>query len=233
MDTLWRLVGIDEDIRKADTVLQAETKHLEGIRKELAKVREHLAKQRALLADLERDRSDKITESKTLSNQIDRSKEKLGKARNEKEVNAVSREIEETRKLLKDSDEIAGRRILDIEASKKNIADSEVQELELSEKESAANTAVSNKFSSLEKDLKSKRAERQTLSQKLPPALLRKYDLIRTKRTHGAALLQAGRCFACNMSVPPQMEQRLMHVDILEQCPSCSRFLLVDINPAT
>jgi hypothetical protein len=66
MDTLWRLVGIDEDIRKADTVLQGESKHLEGIRKELAKVREHLAKQRALLDDLDRDRSDKVTESKTL-----------------------------------------------------------------------------------------------------------------------------------------------------------------------
>jgi predicted nucleic acid-binding Zn-ribbon protein len=134
---------------------------------------------------------------------------------------------------LKDSDEVAGRRILDIEAAKRNISDCEIQELELAEKESAANAAVSAKYASLDKDLRSKRAERITLAQKLPPALLRKYDLIRTKRTRGAALLQDGRCFACNMSVPPQMEQRLLHVDILEQCPSCSRFLLVDIHPAT
>ena len=69
---------------------------------------ERLKADREMLAAMERTRSELMTEVRQMTQQIDKSREKLGRSRNERESNAAQREVEELRKLLRDGSHRSG-----------------------------------------------------------------------------------------------------------------------------
>jgi predicted nucleic acid-binding Zn-ribbon protein len=228
MEVLKLLVGADDEIRKLDLELAKEREALDGVKNDLTKVRDTIERERQNYDVIESDRGSRIQEARVLQTQLERSREKLNRARNEKESNAVQREIEETRKLLRDVEDAIGKRLLELDELKKSIIDHEEQEAQYVARIGETEGAVSAKLRDIETDRGTKSAARSEIAKKLPAALLRKYDQIRGKRQSGAARLEQGRCKSCNMSIPPQLAQRIMRVDILEQCPSCNRFLYVE-----
>ncbi|GAC1570869.1 MAG: zinc ribbon domain-containing protein [Polyangiales bacterium] len=227
-EVLRELVVADEEIRKLDLELGKEREALDGIKKELSKVREKIEQERAQYDVLEADRGARIQEARVLQQQVERSREKLNRTRNEKESNAVTREIEETRKLLRDVEEAVGRRLIELDDLKKNIIDHEEEEAGYTARIGETEGAVSAKLREVEMERGEKAGVRSEIAKKMPGLTLRKYDQVRAKRNSGAARLEQGRCKACNMSIPPQLAQRIMRADVLEQCPSCNRFLFVD-----
>ncbi len=228
MEILKQLVVADEEIRKLDLELGKEKESIDGLKKDLAKVREKIEAERAQYDILEADRGARIQEGRVLGQQLERSREKLNRTRNEKEANAVQREIEETRKLLRDVEDAVGRRLIELEELKKAIIDHEEEEAGHSAKIAETEGAVSQKLAEVGGERGTKAVARDLIAKNLPIPTLRKYDQVRAKRNSGAARLEAGRCRACNMSIPPQLAQRIMRGDILEQCPSCSRYLYAD-----
>lgn len=232
-DVLKELVVADEEIRKLDLELVKEREALDGVKKELARVREAIERERHHYDELDADRGARIQEGRVLQQQVERSREKLNRTRNEKEANAVQREIEETRKLLRDVEDTVGKRSLELEELKKSIIDHEEQEAQHVARIGETEGAVSAKLQQIETDRGQKAKVRDEIAKKLPSLTLRKYDQIRAKKLSGAARLEAGRCKACNMSIPPQMAQRIARAAALEQCPSCNRFLYIDSSPAT
>lgn len=232
MEILKQLVVADEDIRKLDLELLKERESLDAVKKELTNVKAKIESERAQYDVLEADRGARIQEGRVLSQQLERSREKLNRTRNEKEANAVQREIEETRKLLRDVEDAVGRRVIELEELKKSIIDHEEEEAAHLAKIGQSEGAVSAKLAEIEGARGVQAKARDEIAKKLPQATLRKYDQVRARRLSGAAKLEAGRCKACNMSIPPQLAQRISRADILEQCPSCNRFLYVDATPS-
>ena len=232
MEILKHLVVADEEIRKLDLELGKEREALNGIKSDLQKVREKIEQERAQYDVFEADRGARIQEGRVLQQQLERSREKLNRTRNEKESNAVQREIEETRKLLRDVEDAVGRRVLEMEELKKSIISSEEKEVAYSARIGETEGAVSARLREVETERGEKAKVRNEVAKKMPATTLRKYDQVRAKRLSGAAKLEAGRCKACNMSIPPQLAQRISRADILEQCPSCNRFLFVEVTPS-
>jgi len=229
-DVLKELVVVDEEIRKLDADLVKEREALEGTKQELERVREQIEVERHRYDDIEADRGARMQEARVLNSQLERSRDKLNRARNEKELQAVQRELEETRKLLRDVEDAVGKRALELEELKKSIIDHEEQEATMVARIGETEGAVSARLSEIQ-GLRDERAgTRAGIAKKLPTATLRKYDQIRTRRNPAAAplVLEGGRCKSCNMAIPPQMAQRIARIDVLEQCPSCNRFLFVD-----
>ncbi len=227
------LVVADEEIRKLDLELMKERDALDGVKKDLVRVREQIEQERQQYDVIEADRGAKIQEGRVMQQQLERSREKLNRTRNEKESNAVQRELEETRKLLRDIEDAVGKRSLELDELRKNIIDHEEQEAGFVARLGETEGAISLKLQEIEKDRGEKARVRDEIAKKLPQTMLRKYDQIRAKRNSGAARLEQGRCKACNMSIPPQLAQRIARADVLEQCPSCNRFLYIDSTPAT
>ncbi len=227
-EVLKELVVVDEEIRKLDQELVKERDALEAVKKDLVVVRERIEAGRQQFEVLEADRGARIQEGRVLQQQLERSREKLNRTRNEKEVNAVQRELEETRRLLRDIEDAVGKRSLELDELRKTVLDSEEQEAAIVARIGETEGAVSAKLSDIETQRGERAQARDVVAKRLPPAILRKYDQIRGRRTSGAAQLEAGRCKACNMSIPPQLAQRIARADVLEQCPSCNRFLYVE-----
>jgi predicted nucleic acid-binding Zn-ribbon protein len=232
MEILKLLVVADEEIRKLDLELGKERETLEAVKSDLTKVRARVETERSQYDVLEADRGARIQEGRVLGQQLERSREKLNRTRNEKEANAVQREIEETRKLLRDVEDAVGRSLLQLEELKKAIIDHEEEEAGYVARIGQTEGAVSAKLLEIETERGKKATVRNEIAKKLPGTTLRKYDQVRAKRHSGAAKLEAGRCKACNMSIPPQLAQRISRADILEQCPSCNRFLFADASPS-
>ncbi len=232
-EVLKVLVPADEEIRKLDLELVKERDALEGVKKDLANVREKIEQERQQYDVIEADRGARIQEGRVMQQQLERSREKLNRTRNEKESNAVQRELEETRKLLRDVEDAVGKRSLELDELRKSIIDHEEQEAGFIARIGETEGAVSARLQQIEAERSEKARARDEIAKKLPAPLLRKYDQIRAKRTSGAARLEGGRCKACNMSIPPQLSQRIVRADVLEPCPSCNRLLYIDAQAST
>lgn len=230
MDVLKELVAVDEEIRKLDQELGKEREALESVKTDLVRVRSNVERQRTQYEQLENDRGSRIQEARVLGQQLERSRDKLNRARNEKETNAVQREIEETRKLLRDVEDAVGKRMIELDELKKGILENEEQEAAFVARIGAVEGATSERLREIEIARGERAGVRDGIAKRLPSAVLRKYDQIRAKRQMGAARLEGGRCKACNMHLPPQLATRIVRGDVLAQCPSptCNRLLFVD-----
>lgn len=68
---------------------------------------------------------------------------------------------------------------------------------------------------------------RQALLVKLPAPLVKRYETVAAKRQGvGVALIQGDTCACCKRTLPPQLCIQVRKGAVVEQCPSCSRFLV-------
>jgi predicted nucleic acid-binding Zn-ribbon protein len=73
------------------------------------------------------------------------------------------------------------------------------------------------------------RGARGSITGRLQPAVLKKYEYIRARRDGiGLVVLAEGTCQGCHMQLPAQMYNELQRGDRIEVCPSCQRILFFE-----
>jgi predicted nucleic acid-binding Zn-ribbon protein len=229
---LEELAAIDADLKILDDQLAQERTALEGLKSSLKRLDDKLAADRAQFALFEKSRNEFIGEVRTLTGQIEHSRDKMNRARNERETNAAQRELEELRKLVRDREQDATRVTTDAEALKVQIdaTDKEAQVIreQLGSTEGSANARIAE----VEAKRGEEQAKRDVAQKNLPPALFRRYENVRAKKGTGIAQTTDGTCRACHMALPPQLFHRLRREPLLEQCPSCFRIIYFVPPPA-
>ncbi len=225
IQALAALADVDARLRTQEeeaSKVRGEVDQLSGNVKQLEA---RVEKERASVAVLERTRSDYLAEIRNMNNQIEHSRDKMGRARTEREVNAATRELEELRKLIRDREDELGRVVAEMDGVKQTLTRDE-GELETARGElNEKGGEITGRLATLEAELAVAREAREQAAKKVPPAVFRKYDTIRQKRGSGLAQTIDGTCLACHMSLPPQLFHRLRREPILEQCPSCYRLI--------
>ena len=162
---------------------------------------------------------------------------RLAEIRNQREYLALSREIEGGKRANRDAEEkineLGVQRTqldLQIEALHDKVAETEVDA-------GAERERVQSELAAASSEIAKEKARRDALLGKIPAALLRKYEGIRSKRL-GIGLVPVidGSCQGCNMKLPPQLYNILQRVESVEQCPSCQRLIfwnrLLETDPA-
>jgi predicted nucleic acid-binding Zn-ribbon protein len=84
---------------------------------------------------------------------------------------------------------------------------------------------VTNRLDTLERDVSAERERRKELVKAVPPALYRRYEMVRKRRGSAVAYTFQGTCSACHISLSPMMFQRMRRGEDFDQCPSCQRIL--------
>lgn len=223
--TLESLANIDAELRRLDEQITQDTNTLAALKAEQKKLEEKLGADRASVADMDKVRSELVAESRQMATQLDRSREKLGRTRNEREANAAQREVEEVRKLQRDREDEIQKISTLADSARKSIGETEAQLqkvlAELGEKEDA----ISSKVGSVTAERDRKAAERAGIAKKVAPMTLRRYEQVRQRKGTAIAKTTDGTCQACHMSVPPMLFQKLMRGEAFDQCPSCNRIL--------
>src|SRR6185369_12972042 len=115
-----------------------------------------------------------------MTQQIDRSREKLGRSRNERESNAAQREVEELRKLHRDREEELERLNGASEQARSAIDDAERKRAALAGELQGSQEGITTSIGELTAERTARASDRARVVAKLPPALFRKYETIRT-----------------------------------------------------
>ena len=222
---LEELSSVDIDIRRIEDQLGKQRSSLEGMQTEVKGLDERLKTDRETLATIEKTRHELMIELRQMATQIERSREKLQRSRNERESNASQREIEELRKLHRDREEEIDRLSMASDGARTSIADAEAKHAEVTKQIAGTQQGTADALATLEIDRKARYEVRERIVSKLPVALYRRYESVRTRRPVAIARVSDGTCQGCHMALPPMMFQNLRRMEAFEVCPSCKRVL--------
>lgn len=222
---LEQLSAVDVEIKRIDEQLERHKSGLSGMRTEVKALEDRLKTDRETHAAMEKTRGELVTEVRQMTQQIERSRDKLNRSRNERESNAAQREIEELRKLLRDREDDVERLNLATEAARVAIDDAEGKRLALTGNLEGSSEGITSSIGELEAERAKNLDLRKGLASKLPKALLHKYEATRTRRPVAIAKTHDGTCLGCHLAVPPFMFQKMRRQEEFELCPHCRRVL--------
>ena len=223
--SLEELAALDAELKILEEQLTQERTALNAKKGSLQKLEEKLKVERASVATLDKTRNDVVIDVRNMMQQLDHSREKLNRSRNERESNAAQRELEELRKLVRDREEEVGKLTTDADGARQQIEVTESEAKKIADELGLSEGDINSMLGETEKQRAACQHQREVVLKKLPPALYRRYDTIRAKKGTGIAQTTDGTCKACNMSLPPQLFHRLRREPVLDQCPSCFRII--------
>lgn len=222
---LEELATIDADLRRLEEQIGKQRGSLEGMRSEAKELDARLRADRDMFAMMEKTRGELGVELRQMTQQIERSREKLQRSRNERENNAAQREIEELRKLHRDREEEIERLTSATEAAKKSIEATETKLRGLQQQVEGTSEGTTRDLAELESQLTARKMLRDIVVKKLPVALYRRYESVRSRRPFAIAATHDGTCLGCHLTIPPMMFQNMQRQTQFEQCPHCRRIL--------
>jgi len=194
-------------------------------KEKLAQLEQRIAVDDQSIAEMAKARSDLVQEVRQVVLQIDKSREKLSRSRNERETNAATRELEELRRIQKDREEEIGKLQMLETAALKSKEEAEAARKVIADQLASTEGDTSQRLTDVEGSRSSMIERRKTLTVKLPRQILSRYERIRKRRGIAIAATSDGTCQACHMAVPPQLFQKILRNERLEQCPHCQRIL--------
>ncbi|MFO0725771.1 MAG: C4-type zinc ribbon domain-containing protein [Myxococcota bacterium] len=226
---LYQLQQIDLkvlEIERAAAQLPSRIKELEA---ELEKERAVMGAARMELEAKRTEQRDNETLIRDEGEKLQKWKRRLIDIKTPREYQALSREVEQTERQIREAEE----RVLAI------MAEIESKAGAINEKESAFRAAESEattkvrelreRMAAISRDALEAKTGRAPLVEKLPPKILQLYERVRERRAGVAvAIAQNGTCMGCNVAVRPQLMVEIRRLDTLEQCPGCSRLLVLD-----
>jgi predicted nucleic acid-binding Zn-ribbon protein len=222
---LEELAAYDAELKVLDEQLASERSTLSGLKGSLKRLEDKLAIDRGTVGAMDKQRNELIADVRQMMTQLDHSRDKMNRARTERETNAVQRELEELRKLIRDREDEIGKLTTDGDAQRVALEATEAEAKKILEELSAREGDINSTVSTVESQRAAKKATRDEVTKKLPPVLYRRYETIRSRRGSGIAQTTDGTCKACNMALPPQLFHRLRREPLLEQCPTCNRII--------
>jgi hypothetical protein len=226
IDRLFALQEIDRRLREKSELVQSLDREVAELEGELVRQRE-----RTRVAQEERD-ADEVRR-RQIEAQIEDEEIKLkdrrmrlNRVRNEKELQALRREIE----LGKEANQQAEEELLGVfdtlEAKSTAAQDAESSLRELEQHTAAQMAERRTRISQLNSELEGEREGRTQVAATLDHGLLLKYEQI-FRRRGGTAVVEvrSGTCLGCHMHLPPQFFNELQRARDVRLCPSCHRIL--------
>jgi hypothetical protein len=222
---LEALSTLDQEIRLLDEQLNQDRGSLTELKSALAKFETRVSADTASIAEMSKTRADLSLELRQMTSQVEKSREKLTRARNEREQNAVTRELEELRRLQKDREEEVAKLTTLEAAAQKSKDDAEAERAKVLEQLSNTESSTTSRVQEAEAERATKLEARKHIVAKLPKALMSRYETIRGRRGTAIAVTYNGTCEACHMALPPHQFHRIIRDETMELCPSCQRIL--------
>lgn len=158
---------------------------------------------------------------------IKRSQERLNSIKNNREYQALLKEIEELKRTNAATEELMIDCLNQIDDAEKNTATTqeEIQlvQNDMTQEQQLVGAATEN----AEKRLKELDQERKDISGKIEADVLKLFQKVQSQQVRGNAVVpvQDAVCHGCYVNIPPQMYNELQRCDKLRMCPNCQRII--------
>lgn len=229
---LVQLAAADAVAKELEANIEQERGEIDGVRVEVAGLTERLEIDHASIQEMEKTRGDLVQELRLMSGQIDRSRERLQRARNEREVNAAERELDELRKLQRDRDDEIKRLVSLVDLARTSIQEAEERKGELEARLEGSLEGSTKCIAELEAKLSANQKERLDATSKLPGLVLRRYESMHQRGKVPIAKTHDGTCLGCYVGLPPMMFHTMLSRREFEECPTCHRIIYYEPPPS-
>jgi len=159
---------------------------------------------------------------------ISKREEQLRSVTTNKEYQAILKEIEEIKKANSRIEDQTIECLDQIDAAETEVKEKEkeflVEESDVNEQKAVFEADANSERQALNELL----VQRDEVSAKIEPELIKQYELIKSY-SRGIAIVQVKDCICmgCNMNIPPQMYNELHRENEMKTCPHCHRMLYV------
>lgn len=230
LKALYELQKIDSDALEIERSAENTLRKVRELDVGLEVYRVELGQLNAEVDGLTREHQEIESHAKEESDKHRKWKSRLNEIRSPREYQALSRELEQGERQVRDADEKLLALMVQIEEKSKVIAD---KKDDLASKESEVSAKVRElreAHAKLLADAEAIRTGREVVKKKIPERVLKKYDQLRAhKNGLAVALIVDGACIGCNVRLRPQHYIEILRFESMEQCPMCQRLLVPDV----
>ncbi len=217
---------LDKEILGLTQTLEKLPQELQGVEQVMADLKAQQEEHQRELESLLGQRRQLETEVADLEAGISSSRQRLMEIKNNIEYKAMLKEIA-FKEDQRDQKETLVLELLEkVEAKNQELA---ALAARLAEQESILETLkaeVEAQSAKLRAEVTVLEDKRQSLRKAVPPALLKRYEFIRSRRNGSAiAEVREGVCLGCHMNILPQQFIDLQKGEEMLQCPHCQRIL--------
>jgi len=226
MNQLIALQEIDAEIAGFDQAIDEQQQEISNREQSISEKKSAITACLDKTKSLEQKKRDVEVENEDAGERIKDRQHKMMQVQTSREHQALLKEIEDNKRLIKESDEQLLTVMEEMEQAEKEATELEnllTGEQELLNEETGT---VTKKIKKIETRRKTVAGKRKKLAETLNAGRLKRYDMLLKKR-EGLAVARtiAGVCQGCFMTVPPQQFNEIRKGDKIQVCPTCQRML--------
>ena len=227
IDILVSLQEIEIESTSVNAHLCSISKRLNVLSNRQNELEQHITDETAKIEESKKKYRSHESDIKQNQVMIKRSQERLNSIKNNREYQALLKEIEELKRTNSATEELMIDCLNQIDdAEKKMVAIQE--ELRLVQNDIVQEQQVVGvETGTTEKRLKELDLERLKMSGKIDADLLKLFQKVQSQQIRGNAVVpvQDAVCHGCFVNIPPQMYNELQRCDKLRMCPNCQRII--------
>jgi uncharacterized protein len=161
-----------------------------------------------------------------LESKINRSKQRMNEVKNNKEYQAMLKEIEDLKREVRQKEDQMLELMETIDSLSSGLQQQEIRLIECRRKMEADKEELTNQSDQVNEQLTHLDELQQRVRERLDSALLRRCDSLMQRHAGIAvAAVEGGVCQVCHMGIPPQKFIELQRDERIFQCPHCQRFV--------
>jgi predicted nucleic acid-binding Zn-ribbon protein len=227
IDILVSLQQIEIESSSVKSHLSSMSKRLDILNNNRNELNRHITDETEKVEEFRKQYRSYESDIKQNQVMIKRSQERLNSIKNNREYQALLKEIEE----LKRTNVATEERMIDLlnqidEREKKTaLMQTELQQVEsdILQEQQVVDTeteTAGNRLNELDE-------ERQKLSAQIEVDVLKLFQKVQSQQTRGNAVVPVrdAVCHGCYVNIPPQMYNELQRCDKLRMCPNCQRII--------
>jgi uncharacterized protein len=183
----------------------------------------------AARADVTADESrhrDSLGKLETHRALLERSQRAYESVTTPKEANAANVQLEQTRRMVAESEQEEASMLERIGAHRHRVADLEKALAEVEARQADTRGKLDAERGAIEAEIAEARAKRDSKARGVPRQLISKYERVRVKRRNESVFpLRGQSCSACDTAVPMQRRSAMANSGALEMCEGCGVLL--------
>lgn len=228
IEMLAALQMVDREIKQHTGVKQSLIGELEARERDISAKRREIEALSAACAELEKTRAEKDRIFQEDSKKATDKRMRMNRIKNVKELQALQREIEQSRLANAALEEEIIKLMQEIDGVRGQIKAKEAEALALQEEWQKKQEEMQSQLNGIEKAMSEAATRRQSIAAQLANDLISRYELIFSRRGGTAVVeVSGGICQGCYMNIPPQLGNEIIKNEKLHLCPSCQRILYV------
>jgi predicted nucleic acid-binding Zn-ribbon protein len=226
IEILASLQTVDREIKQQNRLKQGLLGELQTREQELQAKKREVTLLAAAFAEKEKLRREKDRVFQDDSKKAVDKRMRMNRIKNVKELQALQREIDQTRESNGELEEELIKIMVEIDAIKTNVKAKEDEMAKMQEEWQQKQQEMAAAICDIDQAVSDAASRRLSIASQVTGELISRYEMIFSRRGGTAVVEVAGGiCQGCHMNIPPQLWNEIIKSDKVQHCPSCQRIL--------